>query len=118
MTWSLPAGYRLQQVDNTMPFDCSWGTSEANTDSSMAVYRMALVLSLIARWKAALEPCGVPSLGMIVVVQPSRLPACWTIWPSCWHSGFGPHGMKDIVFPFGTGLPMGWVIVIFVGRCV
>src|SRR5260370_20238153 len=112
-----PTASVTQQVEMKVPLAFSCGSRDEKVDAVMAVYRIAAALFLTAWVKAALSPCGVPSLLRMTVFQPTAAAACLTMLPSRVHSGL-PHGMKSMVRPLGMGLVTFVVSVIVVGRWV
>src|SRR5579872_4407469 len=110
-----PTASVTQQVEMKVPLAFNCGSRDAKVDAGMAVYRMAAALFLTAWVKAALSPCGVPSLLRTTVFQPTAAAACLTMAPSSVHSGL-PHGMKSMVRPLGMGLVTFVVSVMAVGR--
>ncbi len=110
-----PTASVTQQVEMKVPLAFNCGSRDAKVDAGMAVYRIAAALFLTAWVKAALSPCGVPSLLSTTVFQPTDAAACLTMAPSSVHSGL-PQGMKSMVRPLGMGLVTFVVSVIALGR--
>src|ERR1700733_3612944 len=110
-----PTASVTQQVEMKVPLAFNCGSRDAKVDAGMAVYRTAAALFLTAWGKAALSPCGVPSLLRTTVFQPTAAAACLTMPPSSVHSGL-PQGMKSMVRPLGMGLVTFVVSVMALGR--
>src|SRR5580700_2508491 len=112
-----PTGSVTQQAEMKVPLAFRAGRSDAKVDAGIAVYSTAAALFRTAWAKAALSPCGVPSLLRMSVFQPTEVAACLTMSPSSVHSVL-PHGMKSTVRPLGMGLVTFTVSVMAVGSWI
>src|SRR5580692_764829 len=112
-----PTASVTQQAETKVWLAFRAGRSDAKVDAGIAVYSTAAALFLTTWAKAALSPCGVPSLLRTTVFQPTREAAFLTMAPSSVHSGL-PQGTKSMVRPAGMGLVIFTVSVMAVGSGV